>query len=342
MKTGKAILWSALLLILTGGSLAFLLRGVDWPSIGGALRVAHLGWLGCGLGLMLIFALSQAASLSLLLGRCGHKVGLGTSLRSVFIGFFFSGITPSASGGQPAQVWQLSRQGVSAGASAGALLLMQISYQAVMVALGALGLLLCGGAFADAQGGIWALLIYGFAAAAAVFLLLFLALFSGRKLESAGLRFLRFLGRHRLLRCTQERCESFRRQMAQFDACAALLRQNGRVSIVLLGLTAVEQISRLAVPCAVYAALGLTGHPLWQLAAAQAVLAIAVDTLPLPGAAGASEGVFLAVQGFFFGPLAVPAMLLCRGISFYAAMAVSGIVAALPLPAKALSAGAMH
>lgn len=333
MKRGKALLWSALLLILTGGSLAFLLRGVDWPAVGDVLQVARLGWLLCGLGLMALFVCAQAASLSLLLGRCGQKIGLGTSLRSVFIGFFFSGITPSASGGQPAQVWQLSRQGVSAGASAGALLLMQISYQAVMVALGALGLLLCGGAFAEAQGGIWALLIYGFAAAAAVFFLLFLALFSGRRLEKTGLRFLRFLGRRGLLRCTQQRCDSFRSQMAQFDACAALLRQNGWVSLALLALTAVEQISRLAIPCAVYAALGLTGHPLWQLAAAQAVLAVAVDTLPLPGAAGASEGVFLAVQGFFFGPLAVPAMLLCRGISFYAAMAVSGIVTALPIPA---------
>ena len=59
----------------------------------------------------------------------------------------------------------------------------------------------------------------------------------------------------------------------------------------------------------------------------RAVLCVWVS---LPGAVGASESVFLSVQGLFFGPLALPAMLLSRGLSFYGAMALSALVTAVP------------
>lgn len=328
-KTGAAVRWTVLLLALTALVFARLLRGTDMDRLGSALSRARPQWLAAGACLMLASLGCQAVNLRMLLRRCGQRIGLWTGVRAVLIGFYFSGITPSSSGGQPAQVWQLARAGIAPGASAGALLLMQIAYQAVLIALGTAGLLLCGGA-GEVFKGQKILLLYGFAAASVVLALLSAALFSGKQMRRAGRAAVAFLGRRRLIRDPEGWCDRLERQMAQFDACAALLRQGWMLPVRLLAVTFVQQLCLFAVPSAVYCALGLSGQPLWRLAAAQALLSVAVDTLPLPGAVGASESVFLSVQGLFFGPLALPAMLLSRGLSFYGAMALSALVIAVP------------
>lgn len=334
MKNKKAVLWTVLLLALTAGVFVWLLRGADLAALADIVRHARPQWLIVGAVLVFLTLFCQALCLVLLLSRCGQSPGLLACLRAVFTGFYFSGITPSASGGQAAQVWQLSRRGVAAGSSAGALLLMQIAYQIVMITLGALGLLLCSGVIAGARGGMRLLIIYGFCAALLFFGLLFAALFSGARLERVGNRLILFLGRRRLVRDPDTLCGKLHHQMEQFNACAALVCQAPLLSARVLLVTLLQQLCLLSVPCAVYCALGLSGHPLWQLAAAQAVLSVAVDTLPLPGAVGASESAFIAVHGLFFGSMSLPAMMLSRSLSFYGAMAVSGIVTALPLPRK--------
>jgi hypothetical protein len=59
----------------------------------------------------------------------------------------------------------------------------------------------------------------------------------------------------------------------------------------------------------------------------QVMIAIAVEMLPLPGAAGVTEGSFLLVFGAIFGEGYVkPALLLSRGLTFYAVLIVGGIV----------------
>ena len=58
--------------------------------------------------------------------------------------------------------------------------------------------------------------------------------------------------------------------------------------------------------------------------------ALAVASLPLPGAVGASEGGFVAAMKLFFGAgLVTPAVLVSRGISFYSFLLLSGCVTLL-------------
>ena len=80
-------------------------------------------------------------------------------------------------------------------------------------------------------------------------------------------------------------------------------------------------------PVAVYHAFGLTGSSAMSIICTQALVTLAVSNLPLPGAVGASEGGFVAAMALFFGPaLVTPAVLLSRGISFYAFLLVSAAI----------------
>ena len=96
---------------------------------------------------------------------------------------------------------------------------------------------------------------------------------------------------------------------------------------VLLGLTVAQLTALFAVPVAVYHAFGLTGSSAMSIICTQALVTLAVSNLPLPGAVGASEGGFVTAMALFFGPaLVTPAVLLSRGISFYAFLLVSACI----------------
>ena len=83
------------------------------------------GWLLLGLALMLAFVGCEATCSHLILGRLGHRAPLRRCLGYSFVGFYVSSITPSATGGQPAQIYYMSRDGVPA--AHGALNMMLIA-----------------------------------------------------------------------------------------------------------------------------------------------------------------------------------------------------------------------
>ena len=93
----------------------------------------------------------------------------------------------------------------------------------------------------------------------------------------------------------------------------------------LLLITFLQLTALYAVPYVVYLGFGLRAHSLFQLLGAQALVSMAVGSLPLPGAVGVAEGCALKTFTLFFGPaLAAPAVVVARGISFYSFLLLSG------------------
>ena len=79
------------------------------------------------------------------------------------------------------------------------------------------------------------------------------------------------------------------------------------------GLTFCQLTALFSVPLVVYYAFGLTGSGALDIIGTQALVTLAVASLPLPGAVGASEGGFVAAMRLFFGAgLVTPAVLVSR------------------------------
>ena len=77
----------------------------------------------------------------------------------------------------------------------------------------------------------------------------------------------------------------------------------------------------------VYKAFGLTNHSFIEVFATQAILYTTVSSLPLPGAIGISETLFLKIFGpIFTKKILKSAMLVYRFISFYLYIIISAIV----------------
>ena len=57
------------------------------------------------------------------------------------------------------------------------------------------------------------------------------------------------------------------------------------------------------------------------------MISVAADMLPLPGGVGVSETLFLEIfEPIFQEHLILPAMVICRGISYYTQLVISGMM----------------
>jgi uncharacterized protein (TIRG00374 family) len=242
------------------------------------------------------------------------------AFKSSMVGQFFSAITPFATGGQPMQIYLMSKQGVSPGISTAALIQRFLVYQTSITAYSALAILVQMNYFKETLSPVmWGFALFGFASQG--FVILMLLLFSFNRRLTHGLLKLAFtlLAKLHIIKNPEERIEGLESQLSNFHESNKELFRNRRLLVESYVLTAVQLTAMFIIPYCVYRSFHLYGAPVTDMVCSQAFVTMASCFIPLPGAAGASE---LSFAGFFrnFFPeeSLTSAMLVWRIITYYA------------------------
>jgi len=301
----------------TPGQLAAALLGADWR------------FLLLGVPLMALFLCCEAKATHFILRALGCPQPFRRCAYYSSVGFFFSTITPSATGGQPAQVLAMSKDGTPAASGALDMLLVTIGYNTAAMAWGVFALFTAGSLTERLGGQVGLLLGLGLAVFGLLDVAMFLFLFlpgPARKLLygciALAAKLYPPLDRAGLEKLADE-------HLREYCRGADLIRRSPALLAQVVGLSMAQLGCSYAIPYVVYRAFGLTGFSLWEMMALQALCSIAVGYLPLPGSAGAAENVFLRSFLLAFGEMLVaPAMILTRTLSCYLVLAAAGIVLA--------------
>lgn len=325
---GKRLLGPALIVLLLGVTLYIMLREQSLEEILTLMGTMQPVYVAAGLLLMFLFVSCEAVNTHLILRKLGHQVGFGACLGYAFVGFFCSSITPSSSGGQPAQIYYMSKGGIPAGHGSVDMMLIAICYQSATILHAVIALFLVPAARARMLGpGLRVLLFYGFIIQLALTGWMLAMMF----LPNSATRFMHWLLRVgvklRLVRHPERAKGKLDAQLAQYRHGAQSVKAHLSLIPIVLGMCMLQLVCLYGVPYMVYLGFGLTGASLLDLVGAQALVSLAVGSLPLPGAVGASEGTATLAFTLFFGvQLAVPAVLVSRGISFYIFLLISAAV----------------
>lgn len=327
MSGRKQLLGTGLLLALMGITGFFLLRDQPLSTLAGVLGQVKLGYVVAGLGLMLLFVGCEAMETRLILGRMGYRNPYRRCLGYSFVGFYVSSITPSATGGQPAQVYCMAKDGVSAAHGALNMLLIAVCYQVTLLGYALTAWLALPGLRQGMGTGMGLLVLYGGAVMTVLTVGMLSFLFLPGLARRVAVGVLNLLGRLGLKGLREKMLPRLEHQMEEYAAGAACLKRNPGLFPALLGLSTLQLTALFTVPFVVYRAFGLDAYSLPVFLGTQAVVTLAVSALPLPGAVGPAEGGFVTAFTPLFGAaLATPAMLVSRGISFYAFLLISGCV----------------
>ena len=114
------------------------------------------------------------------------------------------------------------------------------------------------------------------------------------------------------------------------------IKSHLRAVVRIFLMTCVQRLCYFAVTWVVYKSYGLSGTSFIGIITIQTMIAIAVEMLPLPGAAGITEACFLGMFGGIFGEeLVRSGMLLSRGFTFYLIL-IAGAAVTLGAHIKAI------
>lgn len=244
-----------------------------------------------------------------------------------YVGFFFSCITPSASGGQPAQLYYMNRDKVDVSVGAVILLIVTILYKFVLVFLGTLIFIFRHSLISEYIQGAAFFFYLGIALNVICVIVMFLLVFQQTLASRMIIGLVKGLEKIHVLRRKEERIRKLEDSMMEYHKAAAVIQEHKKLIAGMFGVTLVQRLIHFSITYLIYRGLGLSALGIVDVVALQCVISIAVDMLPLPGGMGISEGLFLSIfRKIFTGGLLYPAMLLSRGISYYALLLISAVM----------------
>lgn len=279
---------------------------------------------------LLLYIMFEGLSMQLVASSIGCRYGFIPAMVYSCIDLYFSAITPSATGGQPAVAYYMAKNDIPLTKSSPILLVNLVQYtvslllMALLVLIVDVNLIISGGHF------IVVLFIIGFLTNIVLLIVFLMCMFWQKLVRKIGLGTLQLLCKLHLLKHKEARIEALDKHLEEYHSCMELIRLDPKMLVGVLIGNILQRLSVFTIAYFVYRSFGLSGQSYWIFIAIQIISAVAVNTLPLPGAVGAAEGAFLAMYSIIYSQqLLMPAMLLTRGISYYACFILCGIVTIL-------------
>ncbi len=279
-----------------------------------------------GILCMCTFITCEAINIRRSLKLFGYETRIFSCIKYALVGFFFSSITPSASGGQPMQVYYMYKDKINISHSTLALLIDLASYQFITVLLAIIGMISQYSVLSENLGQVKYLLILGVILNTSALIFILIAIFS-KKLMSKIIDFLAFILKIFTYKKVDELKVKLLNYVKEYESGAIYFKENKLTVIKIIMTTLIQIVALHSITFWTYKSFGLDEYSIITVTALQAVLFISVSALPLPGAVGVSESGFMVMYKTLFPThFLSSAMILSRGVSFYLFILVSGII----------------
>lgn len=314
------------LLVVFGFTMYYVFHGTDgnlsilWEK----MQMADVRWLIPAMLAIVFFIYGESHIIHYMFGTIGIYTRRFTCFLYSCIGFFFSCITPSATGGQPAQIYYMKKNNLPMPVTTVILMIVTITYKMVLVAVG-VWLILFDRSFVHnyLTRMLW---IFYLGIGLNVFCVtaMMILLFHQKLAAWIVMNLLKCLEKLHLLKYKPERTDKFLGSMAVYKRTAGYLKDHISVIVKVFIITLMQRFAYFFVTYFIYKSFGLSGTNMYVVVMLQAVISVSVDMLPLPGGMGISEALFNIIYLTVFGKeLLLPGLILSRSLSFYTELLLS-------------------
>ena len=278
------------------------------------------------LSMVFIYFLLQGLYMKLVLNTLKVKTNIFRCMFYSIVEFFYSGITPSSTGGQPIQLYYMTKDKIPIRKSYITLVLNTIYFKIILLLLGIV--VIFSKNFYIFDGSIIYLIFFiiGFILDLSLTVLGLCLLFKMNFIKKAFSKLLNILKKFRVL-------DKFTSKMDidevfnKYNDEIKFIKTHNKTVIISFIITFIQRLILFSIIYVVYHALGFNKYSYFDLLIIQVGVQIAIEALPLPGGAGLSENMlhdsFLII---FASKLADVGMLLTRAFIFYIPLVLSGII----------------
>ncbi len=319
-KIVRNFIFFILLILLT---LWIILKDQSILEIVDVIKNVKLQYVAIAILCMVLYITLDAINIGRTLKALKEKSTFLKNIKYSLIGFFFSSITPAASGGQPMQIYYMHKDKISVANSTLTLLINLTATQIVTIGIALISLSFTNHILSTP---LIILFVIGIMLNSMALALLMIGIFSKRMsrwLINIFIRILR-LFRFKKIEEKQEKIES---ELTKYHYSAKYLKENKWLIFRALITTAVQFIIYYSIAYWTYKALGFNSMNILEITTMQSIVYATVSGLPSPGAVGVSEGAYIELFSTIYqGNVIKSATLLNRGINFYLFVIISGIV----------------
>ncbi len=260
-----------------------------------------------------------------------RKQDVKNSIKVSMIGQFYNCVTPFASGGQPMQVYYLSKNGVPVGVATTALVAKFIIYQLTLIIYSSVAIIFRLNFFTTNISGFVYLAVLGFLINFFVITFCFTAAYFNTATKKIINFFFKVIsairiGKFRLVKDPSALVERIETEVNNFTMSFAMVRKQRGLLIKTFLLSVVQLTVLMIIPFILFLAFNpVGGVDIVTMISAQVLVTMISSFVPIPGASGAAEGSFYIFFHMFFGAATAVAMLIWRFITYYFTIIVGGI-----------------
>ncbi len=321
IKLIRNLVFFVLLIIFT---FWFIFKDQDLNELVKAISSVNILYIAIGALLLFVSICMESINVRSLLKALGDKkLPLLKSIKFSLIGYFFSAITPAATGGQPIEIYYMSKEGVSSAKATLAMLIQVCSFQIVAIGLSIICLLINPSIL---DGGLIWLFIVGLALNGIALFFEVIAIFS-KRLTKILIDIVVVIMKGLKVRAVDKKVETIYKALDKYNESAEFVLSHKREFVKSIIRVCLQMCLFHSIAYCVYLSFGFKELSFIQVFSTQAVLYTTVASIPLPGSIGVSESLFLQMYEKIYGPnLVSSGMLVFRCVSFYIHVIISAVV----------------
>ncbi len=284
-------------------------------------------WLAMAILCMMAFILFEGLAILCVLKAFGHKRSVNKGIVYSAADIYFSAITPSATGGQPASAYYMMSDGVPAAVSAVALLLNLVMYTASIMAIGIIAIILRPSIFINFTPFSKFLIVIGYVIQGTLVTFIILLIKREDWLHAIGAFFIRLFDKIKIIKNTEKLQKKLDRITNEYRDCAEMIDGHRGMLVKCFVYNFLQRALQICVSSMLYFAGGgklSGGIGVWVT---HAFSVIGSNCIPVPGAMGVID--YLLVDGMkdlMDEQAAITLELASRGISFYICLIICVII----------------
>jgi uncharacterized protein (TIRG00374 family) len=289
-----------------------------WMDLINQIKNLQIQWILIAILSMFLYWVFEAKTLQSVIFLIKKDYKFKEAFKVTMTGQYFNSITPFASGGQPMQLYALTKQELGAGGAGSALMIKFIIYQTILVIYSLILILWKAAFFKSKMSNLFYLVAIGFTVNASV--IIFLLVFSNhrRLTHKLILTLSKILNRFKIVKNISKLELRINENLEKFHNNMEVVKHSKVLMLKSVMYTICQLTIFFSIPYFIYLSFGMQGADIGSMIAGTAFVIMLTSFIPLPGAIGGAEGAFYMFFSLFFLSNNIMAgILLWRIITFY-------------------------
>ena len=324
-KSHKKQLFNILFVLALAAFTVWTVSDMDLAAIKDFFAVCNPWFLIGALACMVGYFFFEGISLHLIIRRFGGKPRFRDSISYAAADVYYSNITPSATGGQPASAFYMMRDGIPGGVACFGLIFNLLAFAAALLVVGAVVLLCNIPLFLSYPPLARVLILIGLLFQIVLIGVFGACLFFPQMILKIGHFFINLLCKMHIFKNKEKWTGKIDGMVDKYRSSLDYFKQHKLLIFPVLLFDILQRISLIGISCFVCASI--TDLSLWEIFAIQTFVVLGFNAVPLPGGSGAFEYMYLeAYAHVFTDDMTKTTMLITRVISYYLSMVVCAAI----------------